>query len=786
MRILYFVVSSSVLIGAVLIVRRLFRKQLSPVLLYALWLLPLARILLPFGLGQTTGFGELQPVMTAPYELLEQAVESLTDGDWSLWSRESGPEEMTGFFQGRQEQGQKEAALLSGAEDPKPDMEGTISDPLSEDFGGALEPAPAAEQRSAARLFCLIWLCGSLFLGSYALISNRKLRRSVRRMERAEKRCPIPVYYSDAVASPCLFGLLRPCILMNRTVLQDEELYRQTLRHEWTHYRQKDHIWTFLRVVMCVLYWWHPFVWAAAVCSREDAELACDSRAIEGLDPQERRKYGLALLRLLEQADRRQGFLCGAASMSGKGRSMKRRIEGIMEDVRTKRKIALPVCLVLTAVFLYGCAVPGGSYVQSGWRTSDSEVTPALLDVESRLQEPFCSRLFYTEVYKNGQLTERSVSTFGELESLHQTTGIALDFPRTEDGRYQYDRVNLIVEDGASYEVPVMLGETYEGAQIITALETKEQAVKPGDDLILLAAYAQKEEEDWALRQFSCEELMDMSEEELSSALAENDLTILVRQVLSDLPEDELIAVYQEREYPSLEAEEAGPEEKSDTSTGEVLQRWIDAFIERDGDALAEMMTEETQRWMQDTALLEVEDGDNYFGWSSPWPIFGDELYRILSCTEDQAEILYYAGDSTPHLYVWREPLTFEQEDGEYKVAAASLEMLDSIDTAEDFFRAYPDGVIEGTAMDYASNGLGEALNNHAKETDTSYYERYFDPAEAARDLLNLADGPTGARVYAEETEGRTIVHITFLKDGSTADVEMTQPYGADGIWIPR
>lgn len=777
MKILYFTVSSSILIGLVLLVRKLFRRQLSPGVIYGLWLLPLIRLLVPFGVGELPLSGRAWELWNAPYALMEQAVESLLEEEGQELSKTS--QEPTGTNT------KEQAAKSYGMEVPsdmEPEMESeTRAQKPAAENAWIKSGAAAAAGWLTVPLFYFVWLCGSLCLGIYAWNSNRKLKRGICRMDTVESRYSLPVCCSDAVVSPCLFGLFEPCILVNRTVMEDEELYRQVIRHELTHYRQKDHIWTFLRVVMCVVYWWNPFVWAAAVCSREDAELACDSRAVKMLGKRGRKAYGLALLRLLEQADRRPGLMYGATSMSGQGRSFKRRIEGLAEEVPTKKGVLFLICFVLTGVFLYGCAVPErSSYVRSGWRTEDAETRPTL-EVSVRLQESFKSRLFYTEVYKYGELAEREISVFGNIDDFQKTTGVLLDFVRTEN--YECSEVSLIMDDrGVSYERTIALGEAYKGSQVIAPLETRRLDVEPGDDLILLAAYAEKTEDDWSQNQVSCEKLMAMSEEEREEAFSGNALTILVHLVLSDLSEYELCTQYQQMELlPEEEAENTGMQA---ASADAFVRRWMDAFIERDADVLVGMMTTETRQWMQDNDMLDA-DG-NYFGWSSPWPVFGNELYRILSLTEEQAEILYYAGDSTPHLYVWRQILTLEQENGAYKAAVDSEEHLEAICTAEDFFHAYPDGIIAGTPMDYSTNGLGEYLNNNAKEIANPYYERYFDPATAARDLLNLEDGPTGVKTYAEDTTGKTIVHITFLKDGSTVDVEMAQPYGADGIWIPR
>ena len=70
--------------------------------------------------------------------------------------------------------------------------------------------------------------------------------------------------------------------------------------------------------------------------------------------------------------------------------------------------------------------------------------------------------------------------------------------------------------------------------------------------------------------------------------------------------------------------------------------------------------------------------------------------------TEHSAEILYYAWASDPHVTVWREFLTFEMEGEEDIIVSETIEFMNAICIAEEFNRAYPEG-ITGTMMDYYS-----------------------------------------------------------------------------------
>ena len=66
---------------------------------------------------------------------------------------------------------------------------------------------------------------------------------------------PLKVYLTDYVATPCLFGMIKPDIYLTNEVLTDSQMCRHVLAHEMSHYRQGDHIWSVLRCVCLVLHW---------------------------------------------------------------------------------------------------------------------------------------------------------------------------------------------------------------------------------------------------------------------------------------------------------------------------------------------------------------------------------------------------------------------------------------------------------------------------------------------------------------------------------------------------
>ena len=253
----------------------------------------------------------------------------------------------------------------------------------------------------------------------------------------------------------------------------------------------------------------------------------------------------------------------------------------------------------------------------------------------------------------------------------------------------------------------------------------------------------------------------------------------------------------EETEEQNAEASNAEVSNAEVSSSGEALAAeegtvaaWAEAFCQRDGARIAAMCGEEAEESMREQYLLdnagEETEGAYLFGWSSPWPWDPESDYEILEETDSSADILYYAHVSDPHVTVWRETLSFHRGEKGILADDEALEMFEAICTKEEFERAYPHG-INGTPMDYLENGLGEALNENAKEgRSVETYARLFEPETAAVTLLNLLNNPNKVQVEADGDApgGRVAVNITFTEFGGSVIVEMIRPYGTDGIWI--
>lgn len=228
-------------------------------------------------------------------------------------------------------------------------------------------------------------------------------------------------------------------------------------------------------------------------------------------------------------------------------------------------------------------------------------------------------------------------------------------------------------------------------------------------------------------------------------------------------------------------------EDENTVNIAESVETWAKAFCNRDGQTIGGMLSDEYVHRERDVELSAPEDGYN-FGWSSPWPWDETADVHILETTEDHAEILYYAWTSDPHVTAWRESLSYHVEEGACYIDQSDLAIMEYICTAGEFYQAYPDGKINGTRMDYLSNGAGETLNSNALLSSSDIYRPLFEPDTAAIYLLNILHNPNKVEtmVLINRINGHARVTFKFLEDGGTVSVTMIQPYGEDGIWIPQ
>ena len=301
------VLTVSALILAVLLVRAIFKNRVPKRMVYALWLVVLVKLCLP---------GTLVSLPILPAEETAAPVQ-------------------------RVELPAQTAPVVLQPAQAVVQPQVSAQQPVSP----AQEAAePAAKPLTTIQILQIVWAVGSALLGLWLLstwlvftIRLHKSRRFLGRQGRTR------IYVSSAVKSPCLAGLI-PAVYLTEDVLQADEA-ELILRHELTHLRHLDFLWSLCRTAAVTVYWWNPFIWLAAICSKRDAELACDEAVAAKLPESKRLAYARAIL---AQAPRK------TAALSLAGPPVKERILFLTKKQRTS--VLCVILALLLVVSATGCS----------------------------------------------------------------------------------------------------------------------------------------------------------------------------------------------------------------------------------------------------------------------------------------------------------------------------------------------------------------------------------------------------------------------------------------------
>ena len=124
--------------------------------------------------------------------------------------------------------------------------------------------------------------------------STNKDSRAERVLERV-KICP-------TLDIPMGTGLFRHRICLPEHEYTQEEMY-YILKHEYTHFCNRDLTVKFLVHLFCCVFWWNPAVYLLKKDISQILEIKCDIRATEKFSKRERLEYLLTIVRVLERAE---------------------------------------------------------------------------------------------------------------------------------------------------------------------------------------------------------------------------------------------------------------------------------------------------------------------------------------------------------------------------------------------------------------------------------------------------------------------------------------------------
>ena len=371
-------VSGSILLLIVLVLRFLLKKKLPGYVFPILWSLVLIRFLVPFSLSSPLSL----KVSSLPVPFLSSTSDVETSAGRLAFEEK--------FFDSVAEDTADPDAILTGTPDTASQTENaedsSISDayyyriaetPLSISYQISEAPPSLYENDFTKGLTTAVYLLGILVTAGimlfqkyryYGKLKNNLLiehNETINAMLREMKMGHVLVFSNDAIASPLVCGLLMPRIyLPTRMDFQNRELLHHILAHETMHIRHRDNwIKAVMLIVLC-LNWFNPLVWLMAICLASDLETACDEAVLRTCQDKEIRKsYAFSLLAMAVTANR-SPLLYSAFSKT----EVEKRIQRILHYKKTSALMLSAVVLLLASgsvAFATGIQAPFDTYLSS-------------------------------------------------------------------------------------------------------------------------------------------------------------------------------------------------------------------------------------------------------------------------------------------------------------------------------------------------------------------------------------------------------------------------------------
>jgi len=330
---------ASVIIILILIIKAVLNNKVKPGWHYALWLVLMLRLLLPFGPQSEFSIENL-------FFKIHAAQPSEVKSPIHLTGNETIPSAST--------------------------PEGRVVVHPEKETSEAITSVGRAW--SVKQVLTGIWLFVAMALLLYFLLVN--IHFSIKLLQFAEPaassdiqvliqskqimgiRRRIRLSFSTVVTTPTLFGLFRPHLILpvNSRELQKERLHHIYL-HELSHVRHADIFVNWLMHLLLILHWFNPLIWYAIYKMREDQELSADALALSRIDPKQVSEYGHTIITMLERYKRFKQ-IPGTAGLSGSKKQLKRRI--LMIKYFKRKSFSWTLIGMTLMVVLSGCALTNG------------------------------------------------------------------------------------------------------------------------------------------------------------------------------------------------------------------------------------------------------------------------------------------------------------------------------------------------------------------------------------------------------------------------------------------
>ncbi len=333
-------VYSGIIFAAIMLLKRIFKNKMSPMLHLWIWVLLLARLVLPMTFDSALRLFVL-PGAQAQEQVAQRNAPVEAEG------RSATP------VQNVAQKGENALQSAPAQRSTAPDL--------------ATDKVERAIRWGWENTLLLIWVTGICVTAILAMVAYRRLRKRVMRnrvrptsaLLQLLENCKAELGISRRVCLMVQCDLASPALLFPNIVLIPADLLRMqrkqvrmAMLHELTHFRRRDHVLNIFLLVLRCVYWFNPFVWGALQQMWADMETACDHDVVKRWQIEERNHYARTVLMMFGRSECSQMVL--GMALGNTRKTAEQRIRGIY--LRGKSKGSSKVAaLVVACVIGFSC-----------------------------------------------------------------------------------------------------------------------------------------------------------------------------------------------------------------------------------------------------------------------------------------------------------------------------------------------------------------------------------------------------------------------------------------------
>lgn len=179
----------------------------------------------------------------------------------------------------------------------------------------------------------------------------------------------IKLIKQDYKKVPCIYGLFSTKILVTDEVLQkDEQSLNYIFMHELAHFKRHDLILNKLLILITTIHWFNPILWFCFKQVRQDMELKADEMVLNKIKKDEEKEYAKTLVKLLPISTEEKQPVKLLCVTDGK-KNMERRIKMIKLSDKFKEYKAL---IGITTLLIVLCV---GTFIFTRIKPQEEEAT---------------------------------------------------------------------------------------------------------------------------------------------------------------------------------------------------------------------------------------------------------------------------------------------------------------------------------------------------------------------------------------------------------------------------